>query len=42
VLSRTHLSEKDYNNYGHQYQIFQKVLAVYDVEPDNFPRFVGF
>mmetsp|Transcript_18524 Transcript_18524/g.34602 ORF Transcript_18524/g.34602 Transcript_18524/m.34602 type:complete len:334 (+) Transcript_18524:209-1210(+) len=35
---KSHLSEKDYNNYGNQYMIFQKVLAVYDVEPDNFPR----
>lgn len=38
VLCRDHLGEKDYQNYGKQYQIFQKVLAVYDVEPDNFPR----
>jgi hypothetical protein len=36
---KSHLSEKDYQNYGMQYQIFQRVLAVYDVEPDNFPRY---
>lgn len=32
------LRESDYCNYGKMYQAFQKILAVYDVEPDNFPR----
>ena len=27
-----------YENYGKQYQVFQKLLAVYDTEPDNFAR----
>lgn len=25
-------------NYGRMYQCFQKILAVFDIEPDNFPR----
>ena len=32
------MSESEYINYGRQYQSFQKILAVYDTEPDNFPR----
>ena len=24
--------------YGKQYQVFQRLLSVYDTEPDNFPR----
>jgi signal recognition particle GTPase len=35
---RRSLSESEYQNYGKQYQTFQKILAVYDTEPDNFPR----
>lgn len=35
---RPNLREVEYLNYGKQYQIFQKLLAVYDIEPDNFPR----
>jgi peroxin-19 len=38
ALHRRSLSENEYNNYGKQYQCFQKILAVYDTEPDNFPR----
>lgn len=38
AVHRPNLREMDYMNYGKQYQIFQKLLAVYDVEPDNFPR----
>ena len=30
----------EYENYGKQYQTFQKIIAVYDTEPDNFPRWV--
>lgn len=37
---RRSLSEFEYNNYGKQYQCFQKILAVYDTEPDNFPRYL--
>lgn len=29
----------EYDNYGKQYQTFQKIIAVYDTEPDNFPRY---
>lgn len=39
ILVRKNLSESEYNNYGRQYQTFQKLLAVYDIEPDNFPRY---
>lgn len=39
LFPRPNLSEFDYLNFGKQYQIFQKLLAVYDMEPDNFPRF---
>lgn len=38
-LTRKHLSGAEYQNYGRQYQTFQKILAVYDTEPDNFPRY---
>lgn len=32
------LSVEDYDRYGKQYQYFQQILAVYETEPDNFPR----
>jgi len=32
------LKKDDYERYGKQYQYFQKIVAVYDTEPDNFPR----
>lgn len=35
---RESLTEEEYVNHGLQYQTFQKLLAVYDTEPDNFPR----
>ena len=38
ALHKINLSEGEYTNYGKQYQTFQKLLAVYDTEPDNFPR----
>jgi peroxin-19 len=38
AIHRKNLSEAEYNMYGHQYQSFQKILAVYETEPDNFPR----
>ncbi len=38
LFIRPNLREVEYLNYGKQYQIFQKLLAVYDIEPDNFPR----
>lgn len=34
----SHPNTTEYTNYGRQYQTFQKLLAVYDTEPDNFPR----
>lgn len=36
--SKEHLSDEDYNRYGHQYQYFQRIVRVYDTDPDNFPR----
>lgn len=38
ALQRRNMSDTDYVNYGRQYQVFQKLLAVYDSEPENFPR----
>jgi len=32
------LSEEDYQKYGTQYQFFQRIVHVYETEPDNFPR----
>ena len=32
------LSEEDYQKYGTQYQYFQRIVHVYETEPDNFPR----
>mmetsp|Transcript_9858 Transcript_9858/g.15673 ORF Transcript_9858/g.15673 Transcript_9858/m.15673 type:complete len:266 (+) Transcript_9858:103-900(+) len=32
------LEKEEYTRYGNQYQSFQKLLAVYDTEPDNFAR----
>lgn len=29
---------QEYNRYGHQYQYFQRIVAVYETEPDNYPR----
>lgn len=37
ALHKINLPESDYNKYGKQYQTFQRLLAVYDMEPDNFP-----
>lgn len=37
-VCRKNLTSAEYENYGRQYQSFQKLLAVYDTEPDNFPR----
>ena len=38
ALHKPNLTDTEYNNYGRQYMTFQKLLAVYDTEPDNFPR----
>lgn len=38
AIHKKSMTEAEYNNYGLQYQTFQKILAVYDTEPDNFPR----
>eukprot|EP00593_Proboscia_inermis_P011775 CAMPEP_0171325396 /NCGR_PEP_ID=MMETSP0816-20121228/116784_1 /TAXON_ID=420281 /ORGANISM="Proboscia inermis, Strain CCAP1064/1" /LENGTH=227 /DNA_ID=CAMNT_0011824565 /DNA_START=303 /DNA_END=986 /DNA_ORIENTATION=- len=36
--SKSHLSEVDYNRHGQQYQYFQRIVALYEHDPDNFPR----
>jgi signal recognition particle GTPase len=36
--NKQNLSELEYNNYGKMYQTFQRLLATYDTEPDNFSR----
>lgn len=33
-----HLTTVEYENYGKQFQLFQRLVAVYETEPDNFPR----
>jgi peroxin-19 len=38
VTHKNQLTEAQYINYGRQYQTFQKILAVYENEPDNYPR----
>jgi peroxin-19 len=38
ALHKKNLGDAEYENYGKQYQAFQKILAVYETEPDNFPR----
>lgn len=36
--NKQNLSDLEYNNYGKMYQTFQRLLATYDTEPDNFSR----
>jgi len=31
-------TKEEYENYGRMYQAFQKLVMVYETEPDNFPR----
>ena len=38
ALHKINMRDNEYTNYGKQYQTFQKILAVFDTEPDNFPR----
>jgi peroxin-19 len=38
ALHKKQMTKTEYTNYGKQYQVFQKILAVFDIEPDNFPR----
>lgn len=39
IVYRKNMTGTEYENYGRQYQTFQKIIAVYDTEPDNFPRY---
>jgi len=32
------LSDEEYNRYGNQYQYFQRIVHLYENDPDNFPR----
>ncbi|KAL7462153.1 hypothetical protein ACHAXS_002542 [Conticribra weissflogii] len=36
--NKEELSEEEYQRYGTQYQYFQRIVRVYETEPDNFPR----
>mmetsp|Transcript_19306 Transcript_19306/g.43995 ORF Transcript_19306/g.43995 Transcript_19306/m.43995 type:complete len:308 (-) Transcript_19306:486-1409(-) len=36
--ARNSLSEEEYQRYGQQYQYFQRIVQVYETDPDNFPR----
>lgn len=38
ALNAEALGKEDYERYGAQYQYFQRIVAVYETEPDNFPR----
>jgi peroxin-19 len=38
AVNRPHLSEAEYHNYGMMYQVFQRLRATYEMEPDNFSR----
>mmetsp|Transcript_11904 Transcript_11904/g.19889 ORF Transcript_11904/g.19889 Transcript_11904/m.19889 type:complete len:309 (+) Transcript_11904:119-1045(+) len=38
AIHKKNMSSAEYENYGKQYQTFQKIIAVYDTEPDNFSR----
>uniref|UniRef100_A0A7S4R4K2 Peroxin-19 n=2 Tax=Ditylum brightwellii TaxID=49249 RepID=A0A7S4R4K2_9STRA len=35
---KDHLTEEDYQRYGQQYQYFQRIVAVYETDPNNFSR----
>ena len=36
--AKSQLTEEEYTRYGTQYQYFQRIVAVYETEPDNYPR----
>ncbi|GMI03700.1 hypothetical protein TrVE_jg3584 [Triparma verrucosa] len=36
--AKSQLTEEEYIRYGTQYQYFQRIVAVYETEPDNYPR----
>mmetsp|Transcript_1876 Transcript_1876/g.6320 ORF Transcript_1876/g.6320 Transcript_1876/m.6320 type:complete len:288 (+) Transcript_1876:16-879(+) len=38
AMHKETLTEDSYIKYGTQYQYFQRIVAVYEREPDNFPR----
>lgn len=38
ATNKDELSKKDYEKYGNQYQYFQRIVRVYETEPDNFDR----
>jgi peroxin-19 len=38
VTHKDQLTEERYNNYGRQYQAFQRLVSTYETEPDNYPR----
>lgn len=32
------MAKEEYDRYGQQYQFFQRIVAVYETEPDNFSK----
>lgn len=36
--NRGAMSDQEYQRYGHQYQVYQQLAAVYETDPDNFPH----
>jgi len=32
------MTKQEYENYGHMYQTYQKIVMLYETEPDNFPH----
>lgn len=32
------ITQEEYENYGRQYRIYQHMTAIYETDPDNFPR----
>jgi peroxin-19 len=36
--AKAQLSDDEYTRYGTQYQYFQRIVAVFETEPDNYPR----
>lgn len=34
----TKMTKQEYENYGHMYQTYQKIVMLYETEPDNFPH----
>ena len=40
AINEEKMSEEEYNRFGHMYQGYQRVIAVFESEPNNIPRIV--